>query len=124
MNAFSDGAAGRPVLDVERMRGQLGDDDELVADIIRLYLDDAPIRLHAIAAAIDARDVARLRAEAHTVKGSAGALSAQRVVDAARALEMVAESGDLGLAAPRYAALVSEAERLAAVLREFQTEKS
>jgi two-component system sensor histidine kinase/response regulator len=124
MAAAGDAGAEWPVLDVEEMRERLGDDDELVADIIRLYLDDYPVRVAVIAAAIQARDATGLREAAHALKGSASALSARRVVDAARALEAIGEAGDLGLAERRFAALVSEAEQLAVVLRELQREKS
>ena len=120
MTAVGDADAGRAVLDVEQMRERLGDDDELVADVIRLYLDDYPARLEAIASAIKAHDAAGLRGAAHALKGGASALSAQRVADAARQLEAIGEAGDLGLADQRFAALVSEAEQLAAVLRDLQ----
>jgi len=124
MDAIGNPGAGRPVLDIEGMRERLGDDDELVAEIIRLYLDDAPLRLESMASAIRARDSARLGAEAHTLKGSASALSAQRVVDAALALELSAKTDDFGLAEQRFAALTAEAERLAAALHAFQAERS
>ena len=124
MDAIGNPGAGRPVLDIEGMRERLGDDDELVAEIIRLYLDDAPLRLESMASAIRARDSARLGAEAHTLKGSASALSAQRVVDAASALEGIGAAGDLALAAPRFATLVQESEQLAGVLRGLEKEKA
>ena len=120
MGTIDDADAGGPVLDVAQLRDRLGDDDELVADVIRLYLDDYPQRLDAIAAAIQARDFARLRAEAHTLKGSASSLAGGRVADAARGLEAAAETGDIVLAGQRLSSLVSEAEQLAAALRALQ----
>ena len=123
MTMLGDAGAARPALDLARMRERLGDDEALVADVIRLFLDDYPMRLDAIAAAIQARDPVRLRRAAHALKGSASALSAQGVAEAARALEAIGEAGDLALADHRFAALVAEAERLAAALREFQTGK-
>jgi len=123
MAAIGDAGAGRPVLDVGEMRERLGDDDELVADVIRLYLDDYPTRIAAMRAAIDARDTVRLRAEAHALKGGASALSAQRVAEAARALEAVGAAGDLALAGQHFAVLVAESEQLAVVLRGLEKEK-
>lgn len=122
MTTVGDAGAGRPVLDVGQMRERLGDDDELVADVIRLYLDDYPARIEAIWAAIEVRDAGRLRSEAHALKGSASALSAQRVADAARALEALGEAGNFDPASHRFAALVAEADLLAAVLRSLQME--
>lgn len=123
MTMLGDAGAARPALDLARMRERLGDDEALVADVIRLFLDDYPMRLDAIAAAIQARDPMGLRRAAHALKGSASALSAQGVAEAARALEAIGEADDLALADQRFAALVAEAERLAAVLREFQRGK-
>src|SRR5262249_42136741 len=122
MTTVGDAGAGRPVLDVGQVRERLGDDDELVADVIRLYLDDYPARIEAIWAAIEVRDAGRLRSEAHALKGSASALSAQRVADAARALEALGEAGNFDPASHRFAALVAEADLLAAVLRSLQME--
>ena len=120
MGTIGDADAGRPVLDVAQLRDRLGDDDELVADVIRLYLDDYPQRLDAMAGAIRASDFVRLRAEAHTLKGSASSLAGVRVAEAARALEEIAKTGDIAAAGQRLASLVSEAEQLAAALRELQ----
>ena len=124
MEAIGNSGAPGPALDVARMRERLGDDDELIADVIRLYLDDYPTRVRAIGAAIQTRDAGRLRVEAHALKGSAGALSALRVAEAARDLEMIGQAGDLGSAEQRFAVLVGETEQLAAFLRQLQTDKS
>jgi len=124
MEAIGNPGVHGPVLDVARMRERLGEDEELIADVIRLYLEDYPMRMRAIGAAIRARDAGRLRSEAHALKGSAGALSAARVAEAARVLETIGQAGDLGSAEQRFAVLVAEAEQLAAVLRQLQTDKS
>jgi CheY-like chemotaxis protein/HPt (histidine-containing phosphotransfer) domain-containing protein len=105
--------------DVEEMSQRLGDDEELIADVIRLFLEDCPVRLGSIRSAVEARDVERLRAAAHALKGSASNLSARGVVAAARALEAVDGTTDAQSMDACFAALVSEAERLAAVLRDF-----
>jgi HPt (histidine-containing phosphotransfer) domain-containing protein len=120
METIDDADAGRPVLDVARLRDLLGDDAELVADVIQLYLDDYPQRLDAMVRAIQARDFARLRAEAHALKGSASTLAGGRVADAAHELEAVAETGDIARAGRSLASLASAAAQLAAALRELQ----
>ena len=107
-----------PALDVGAMRQRMGDDEELIADGIRIFLEDCPPRLAAIASAIEARDPARIRAAA-PLKGGASNLAAPGVVQAALALEAIGGSGDLALADARFATLVAETERLAAALREL-----
>ena len=73
------------------MRRRLGD-DELIAEITRLFLADCPVRLAEIKAAVDARDRDAIRTAAHALKGAAGELSAAPVAECARALERMAEA--------------------------------
>jgi len=80
-------------LDVAAMRQQLGDDEELFADLIELFLADYPGRLQALETALAASDFAGVRSVAHTIKGGASNLCASRVVQAARTLEAVSELG-------------------------------
>ena len=102
------------------MRQRLGDDEELIADIIRLFLADYPLRLEAIESAIKARDPDRMRREAHTLRGGASNLSAFGVVEAARALEMLGSSADRLTVEGHVARLVAEVDHLATALRELQ----
>jgi len=99
------------------MRTQLGDDEELIEDVIALYLDDYPHRLRALKAALGRRDLADVRAIAHTIKGGAGSLCATGVVLAARQLELSAAGSDLDAIALDVARLEAALEELAAALR-------
>ena len=121
---IGDPARRRHALDFDDMKERLGDDEELVSDVIRLFLEDYRLRLDAIASAIEARDPEHLRAAAHMLKGGASNMSAPGVVEAARVLEAIGGSGDLTLAAERFATLVSETEHLASALREIQAGRS
>jgi len=112
--------AARPALDAEDLRRRLGNDEALLAEVIRLFVEDCPARVAAITDAIDARDVSRLRAEAHALKGSAGTLAACRVRDIAQTLETIAVSQDLTDVNTPLRALVEESDRVMAVLRAFQ----
>ncbi len=80
-----------PAIDVEEMRHRLGDDDELVADIVALFLADCPQRVAAIKAAVAERDLLAIRATAHALKGSAVNMSAAPLAECAGALELLAE---------------------------------
>ena len=68
-------------------------------DVVRMFLEDCPIRVAAIRAAVEDADAARIRTTAHTLKGSAGYLSAGFVVDAAADLEMIGHEGRVAEAA-------------------------
>jgi CheY-like chemotaxis protein len=85
-----------PRFDRAALVERLGGDEALLADLIRIFVDDAPPRLSALKAALDARDFTRLRAEAHALKGSAGALALKSLADAAGVLEQLAEQKRLG----------------------------
>jgi HPt (histidine-containing phosphotransfer) domain-containing protein len=107
----------KAMFDLEDVRKRMGGDDQLLLDIIRLFLDDAPKRLTALKAAVDAGDARQIRSEAHGLKGAAANLSASRVVEAAAVLEQFVGEGD---AAPAWARVASETAALLAALRQFE----
>ena len=68
---------------------RVGGDRELLAEISRLFVDDAPRHLEKIRQALDARDGESLRRAAHALQGAAANFEAAAVVRAARQLEEV-----------------------------------
>ncbi len=87
---------------------------DVVAEVFRLFLDDAPARLAAIRLAAAHCDAAALRRAAHALKGSAGNIGAVHVRDACLGLEQAAAEGQVdeamvaaveGLLPPTEAAL-------------------
>jgi CheY-like chemotaxis protein/HPt (histidine-containing phosphotransfer) domain-containing protein len=68
----------------------------LARELAGLFLEDLGPRLTDITAAVDGRDGERLHMAAHALAGSAGTLKAGLVAAAAKALETIARSGDLG----------------------------
>ena len=112
-----------PVIDFDAMQTQLGGDEELIGEVIAIFLEDYPARLQAIDAAIQRANAADIRAAAHALKGGASNLCAASVVKQAGALESAAASGDVVSSSDRFNALSAEVERLAQLLREFQTRR-
>ena len=106
--------------DIAEMRRRLGGDEELVRDIVGLFLEDYPVRMAAIQSAIDSGQADGIRRAAHALKGGASTMSAVAVAEAAGRIEASGEAGDLASVGDLFAALTSEMERLAAVLRELQ----
>ena len=74
-------------VDRDLLMERLGGDEELLIDVVRIFLDDCPVRLAAIKAAVDSRDAERIRTTAHALKGAAANLSAQGLFEAAGMLE-------------------------------------
>ena len=104
-------------LDIGDLRERLGNDEALIADLLRLFLEDSPAHMKAIQAAVTSRRCDALRRSAHTLKGSASTLSAFGVAGAAAALEQAAERNDVADLDAQFARLVAEVEQLVAELR-------
>jgi HPt (histidine-containing phosphotransfer) domain-containing protein len=109
-------------LDVTAMRRQLGDDDELISEVIALFLSDYRVRLQTLKAAFDARDAGGLRTAAHTLKGSASTFCASRVVSTAAELETASQVEDFAVISGYVDDLTAEVEQLADALRMCQGE--
>ena len=85
---------------------------EIAAEVMRLFLDDCPVRLSAIEAAVRSGDAEELRLAAHALKGAAGNLSATGTCQAADALERIGAEGRMDAAAAAWEHLSIEAGRL------------
>jgi CheY-like chemotaxis protein/HPt (histidine-containing phosphotransfer) domain-containing protein len=106
-------------VDIEAMYRRLSD-DELVAEVIEMFLADYPLRMAEIKLAVDARDSERIRMATHTLQGAAGNLAAAPIVERLRALESMARDGPLDPIVTDAAWIEVEAEgrRLTAALRQ------
>ena len=112
-------AAAPQAIDRLALLARLGGDEELMRDVVRLFLEDCPGRLVRIRAAIDGRDAPRLKAEAHALKGAAANMSASVVVDAARALEQMGADNDFGTVEPVWRQLSSAGEQALEQLKQL-----
>ena len=112
-----------PRLDINDMRRRLGDDDALIADLIGLFVEDYPAQLAAIEAAVTTRQLDALRREAHGLKGAASNLSAGGVIEAAAALERMAERGDASQLDQQFRQLTLEVELLVHDVRQAPSAK-
>jgi len=83
------------VMDFGDALERLGNDHELLREIVQIYVEDAPAILERIQAAVNAADAAVLQHAAHSLKGLASSLSAYEVVGAAARLEHVGASRNL-----------------------------
>jgi two-component system sensor histidine kinase/response regulator len=100
-------ASTMPV-DRDRLMERLQGDEQLLIAVVRIFLDDCPVRLAAIKAAIDSRDGERIRTTAHALKG------------AAATLERLGAEGRLEPTEAAWRRLSSEAMRVIGALRQFE----
>ena len=117
------GAAGgdAAIVDGAELMERLGDRG-LFEDVIAIFLDDCPRRLAAISAAVERSDATLIEETAHILKGAAGNLAATRLFDAARTLERIGASGQLGAADAAWRQLAIEAAQVMNMLRQFARE--
>jgi signal transduction histidine kinase/CheY-like chemotaxis protein/HPt (histidine-containing phosphotransfer) domain-containing protein len=99
---------------------RVGGDRELLAEISRLFVDDAPRHLDQIRHALDVRDGDALRRAAHGLKGAAANFDAEGVVAAARTLEDIGRTQEFDAEArceAAWRALSQETDQLVSVLK-------
>ena len=100
------------------MLARVGGDRELLAEISRLFVDDAPSHLDRIRTALDRRDGHMLRRAAHALKGAAANFDASGLVAAARKMEDVGRAAQFDEECETtWRMLTNETDRLVATLR-------
>jgi HPt (histidine-containing phosphotransfer) domain-containing protein len=86
----------------------VGGSQEVLQEIITLFLEDSPKLLAAIREALQDENTAAVYRAAHTLKGSVGNFDAQAAVELAQRLEARSREGDLLAAAAVFALLEVE----------------
>jgi signal transduction histidine kinase/CheY-like chemotaxis protein len=123
----SEGAGVRPAaaitFDVEALRHRLSGDDQLMTDVIHVFLEDLPMRLAAIRDAVDGRNGEALCAAAHALKGAASNLSAGGLFEAARVLERIGAESHMDAAEGAWRQLSVEASNVIDLLRRQSSPK-
>jgi two-component system, sensor histidine kinase and response regulator len=105
----SEGVAGRSaVFDSAELVDRVGGDRELIAELVRRFLEDCPARLAAIASAIEHGDAESVRSAAHALKGAAATVAVTAVFEAAQMLERVAAERRVDAMAAAWRALSTE----------------
>ena len=87
-------------------------DQELLQELIEVFLEDAPQRIAAVRSALAARDAELLYKAVHTLKGSAGNFGAPEVVGHALQLEAHARAGDIDSALIEFGFLEAQMDQL------------
>ena len=84
-----------PMVDWELAREVVGQDRELLLDLVNTFLGEGPETMNAIRRAIAAQDGKTLQRAAHTMKGLLRIFGAQPASDAAWTLEQKGRQGDI-----------------------------
>ncbi len=100
------------VFDHGEIWNRLGDDLELVTELIELFLEESPKLLVDVQIAVQRRDAKAIERTAHRLKGSAGKFGMNATVKTAMRLEVLGRTGDLADADPICQSLCEELPQL------------
>jgi HPt (histidine-containing phosphotransfer) domain-containing protein len=98
--------------DREEALARVGGDEELLKELVGLFLEDYPGRLAELGRAVAAHDGRAVQRVAHSLKGAVGAFGARAASEAALRLEAMGRRGDLSGAEEAWAALDDALARL------------
>jgi two-component system, sensor histidine kinase and response regulator len=107
-------------IDTKTLLRRLGGNRALLAQIVQLFRTDCTKRISELEAAAACQDWARLRREAHTLKGTLGNLSANGAYAAALQLEKLAHDQSSTDLAGALQGLTAEIDRLQPALAELE----
>jgi PAS domain S-box-containing protein len=113
-----DGTASKKkiVFDKTGSLSLLGGDEELLKEILALYLEDAPRQIDALKEAIEKGDAAFVQRHAHTLKGSSGNVGAVLMQEVAYEMEKAGKAGNFHRAASLLEKMEKEFDDLKRVM--------
>lgn len=106
--------------DYDRSLARLGGDPELFAEIVVLFLEDAPQLLTRARDGLNQRNLRELERAAHSLKGLSVNFDALQLVSAASSMEQMAREQDLERAAACFPDLEREFGQLQTELQAFR----
>jgi HPt (histidine-containing phosphotransfer) domain-containing protein len=81
------------IVDLKDVLDRVQDDKELLDELLDIYQEDFVQKRCALGEAIAARDIAKIKEVAHSMKGSSGNISAKPMYAACLQLEVLAKEG-------------------------------
>jgi len=86
--------ADLPILDLESLKEIMGDNLDLILEIVGVYEDSFPADAKKLEDALDSGEVVEVERAAHSIKGGAANLGAKRLHRTASQIEDAARDGD------------------------------
>ena len=106
------------VLDRVQILDRLGGDEEILAMMIDMFLQDVENNCSALSAAFASGDPASLRREAHTIKGLLSTMSDDDGAEEALYVEQQAKAGEVASLESAVSGLLARVRAVAAVLQQ------
>jgi len=114
----SEGSTRKPVsLDFGQMLKRLGGDEELLHEVIEIFVDQAPKHVDTLRRALSQGDAALVEKTAHSMKGELGYLGIAEVSQKARDLEELGRKEQLHQASQLFTSFETEISAIVAAMR-------
>ncbi|SDL47982.1 HPt (histidine-containing phosphotransfer) domain-containing protein [Maridesulfovibrio ferrireducens] len=97
----------------------LGGDRELGAEILDVYLIDAPDRLRSLSEAVEKNDQNLVIKYSHALKGISATIRAEKIARISEIIELAARQGDFEKVRACFPDIVNELEKTLKVLKEY-----
>ncbi|MEE9465717.1 MAG: response regulator [Candidatus Neomarinimicrobiota bacterium] len=106
------------VFNAKEVLGRLEGDQELLVDLMKIFLNDLPSRFTELQAALEQDDLGAAVLPAHTIKGASANLGAMELKHIAAQVEAAARNGDRSVVGPLHEQLLAAYERIKAVFQQ------
>ena len=109
--------SGGPAFERASALERLGGDEDLLSDVIQIFIEDCPVRVSAIRTAVNERNAEGIQREAHALKGAAANLSMRGLFEIAETLEQLGAEGRFDAAEAAWRGLADHALHVLDTLR-------
>lgn len=83
------------IIDLKDVLDRVQDDKELLLELLDIYQEDFVTKRQALGEAVAAKDFAKIKEVAHSMKGASGNISAKRMHETCLQMEQLARAGDI-----------------------------
>ncbi len=104
------------ILDLEKAVEQIGGDEQLLGEILEIFLQDLPRKIDDLHHALESDNRQALRLAAHSLKGASASIAAEGVRAIAYELEKIAEVSDADEVRSKMDELEKQVEKLKAAI--------
>ena len=107
------------ILNFESLLVRLGNDGKLVNEILLLFLDTIPEQMGTLRSAIEEKNYELIQHISHSLKGSAGNISAEKLAGTAGLLETAVKENNIRISESLFLLLSEEYEELEKIIRQL-----
>lgn len=106
-------------VDIESALEAVGGHDEILVDMVRIFIDDYPSRVESLWKSIDKADSNEVRSCAHGIRGNLVQVMAYKASELAEQIEMMGMGSNINEARELMYDFEVEMEKVGQALREF-----